>query len=115
MGHQDLQELGHGLGGHLHRGVGVAQADDGVEHHGVDQVDQVRQGYRLQIGVEQTLVSYQARVEEDDQEEDVPEDPEDADDGVNTTVDHGVYDGVLITSNMWYEVHGHIDCRALSA
>ena len=115
MGHQDLQEVGHGLGGDLHRGVGVAQADHAVEHQGVEEVDQVSQGYRLQIGVEQTLVRDEVGVEEDDQEQDVPDNPEDADDGVDTTVDHGVYDRVLISSDMGDEVHGYNDYSALSA
>ena len=115
VGHQHLQELGHGLGGDLHRGVGVAQADHGVEHDGVEEVQQVRQGYRLQVGVEQALVSYEARVQEDDQQEDVAQDPEDADHGVDTTVDHGVYQPVLIPSSTWDEVHTHNDHSAWTA
>ena len=115
VGHQHLQQLGQGLGGDLHRGVSVAQADHGVEHDGVQEVDQVGQGYRLQVGVEQTLVSYQARVQEDYQQEGVPEDTEEADHGINTTIDHGVDDLVFISSNTWDEVHGRNDHSALPA
>ena len=42
VGHHHLQHLSQGQGAHFHWGVGVAQADQAVEQHGVDEVEQVR-------------------------------------------------------------------------
>lgn len=100
-----LQQLGHGDGGHLHWGVSVAQADDRVEHQRVEEVEEVGEGYGLQVGVEQALVGYQAGVEEDQEQEEVTEDTEDADDVIDSTVDDRVNNLVLITTNTGYEVH----------
>ena len=100
-----LQQLGHCEGGHLHWGVSVAQADHRVEHQRVKEVEEVGEGYGLQVGVEQALVGYQAGVEEDQEQEEVTEDTEDADDVIDSTVDDRVNDLVLITTNTGYEVH----------
>ena len=47
-------------------------------------------------------------MKEDDDEEEVTEDANDADNGIDTAVDYFVYELVLTTSNMRDEIHGDI-------